>query len=109
MEKSKKVKTKPYEGYHAMTHKEKGISRELQKTYDQAEDLLEILEDGDFVMDGYRVHLDKDNYKHNDDLDEDLNDYETQQEDYAFQSEDSQPIAVDRFVGRFRKSSRSSQ
>ena len=69
----------------------------------------DILEDGDFVLDGYSIHLDKNVAKHNDDLEQDINDYEDIQEDYAFQSEDTQPIAVDRFVSRFGKSRRSSR
>ena len=69
----------------------------------------DILEDGDFVLDGYSVHLDKNVSKHNADLEEDINDYEDIQEEYAFQSEDTQPIAVDRVVSRFGKSRRSSR
>ena len=45
--------------------------------------------------------------KHNDDLSLDYNDYEHIQEEYGIQSEDVQPIALDRFVERIGKSRRS--
>ena len=66
----------------------------------------DILEDGDFVLDGYQIHLDSSVSKHNDDLEQDINDYEDIQEEYAVQSEDTQPIAVDRYFERFGKSRR---
>jgi len=66
-------------------------------------------EDGDFVLDGYQSHLDSSVSKHNDDLEQDINDYEDIQEEYAVQSEDTQPIAVDRFINRSGKSRRTSR
>jgi len=81
------------------------MAEPYKRKIEQKED---ILEDGDFVLDGYQIHLDHNVSKHNDDLEEDINDYEDIQEDYAFQSEDTQPIAVDRFVSRFGKSRRTS-
>ena len=68
----------------------------------------DILEDGDFVLDGYTVNL-EDMTKHNDDLSLDHNDYEHIQEEYGIQSEDIQPIALDRFIERIGKSRRSSR
>jgi len=70
------------------------------------EDEDEILEDGDFVLDGYTVNL-EDRSRHNDDLSLDYNDYEHIQEEYGVQSEDVQPIALDRFIERIGKSRRS--
>ena len=68
----------------------------------------DILEDGAFVLDGYTVNL-EDTTKHNDDLSLDYNDYEHIQEEYGIQSEDVQPIALDRFIERIGKSRRSSR
>ena len=68
----------------------------------------DILEDGDFVLDGYTVNI-EDTSKHNDDLSLDHNDYEHIQEEYGVQSEDVQPIALDRFIERIGKSRRSSR
>ena len=68
----------------------------------------DILEEGDFVLDGYTVNL-EDTTKHNDDLSLDYNDYEHIQEEYGIQSEDVQPIALDRFIERIGKSRRSSR
>ena len=71
----------------------------------------EVMEDeteieGDHTIDGYRFH-NKQHYKYfNDDLSLDDNDYEVEQEKYAVQSEDIQPIAVDRYFERFGKSRR---
>ena len=42
----------------------------------------DILEDGDFVLDGYTVNI-EDTSKHNDDLSLDHNDYEHIQEEYT--------------------------
>ena len=68
----------------------------------------DILEDGDFVLDGYTVNL-EDATNPNDDLSLDYNDYEHIQEEYGIQSEDVQPIALDRFIERIGKSRRSSR
>lgn len=77
-------------------------SRPYKKKIEQEED---ILEDGDFVLDGYTVNL-EDTSRHNDDLSLDYNDYEHIQEEYGVQSEDVQPIALDRFIERIGKSRR---
>lgn len=77
-------------------------SRPYKKKIEQDDD---ILEDGDFVLDGYTVNL-EDTSRHNDDLSLDYNDYEHIQEEYGVQSEDVQPIALDRFIERIGKSRR---
>jgi len=79
------------------------MAEPYKRKIEQKED---ILEDGDFVLDGYQIHLDSSVSKHNDDLEQDTNDYEDIQEEYAVQSEDTQPIAVDRFINRSGKSRR---
>ena len=67
---------------------------------------IEGQEEADHVIDGYSVHKNN-HYEHfNDDLGIDENDYEVEQETYAVQSKDVQPIAVDRYFERFRKSRR---
>lgn len=69
--------------------------------------LVEEEREADHVVDGFHV-WDQNQHEHfNDDLSEDLNDYEVEQEKYAVQSEDVQPIAVDRYFERFGKSRRS--
>ena len=81
------------------------MANPYKKKIEQDDD---ILEDGDFVLDGYKVNL-EDATKHNDDLSLDYNDYEHIQEEYGIQSEDVQPIALDRFIERIGKSRRSSR
>ena len=81
------------------------MAEPYKKKIEQDDD---ILEDGDFVLDGYTVNL-EDTPKHNDDLSLDYNDYEHIQEEYGIQSEDVQPIALDRFIERIGKSRRSSR
>ena len=81
------------------------MAEPYKKKIEQDDD---ILEDGDFVLDGYKVSL-EDATKHNDDLSLDYNDYEHIQEEYGIQSEDVQPIALDRFIERIGKSRRSSR
>ena len=81
------------------------MAEPYKKKIEQDDD---ILEDGDFVLDGYSVNL-EDMTKHNDDLSLDYNDYEHIQEEYGIQSEDIQPIALDRFIERIGKSRRSSR
>ena len=81
------------------------MAEPYKKKIEQDDD---ILEDGDFVLDGYTVSL-EDTTKHNDDLSLDYNDYEHIQEEYGIQSEDVQPIALDRFIERIGKSRRSSR
>ena len=81
------------------------MAEPYKKKIEQDDD---ISEDGDFVLDGYKVNL-EDATKHNDDLSLDYNDYEHIQEEYGIQSEDVQPIALDRFIDRIGKSRRSSR
>ena len=87
-------------------HRSINMAEPYKRKIEKEED---IIEDGDFVLDGYSIHLDKNVAKHNDDLEQDINDYEDIQEEYAVQSEDTQPIAVDRFISRSGKSRRSSR
>ena len=67
---------------------------------------IEGEDEADHVIDGYETpHVN--HYEHfNDDLGIDQNDYEVEQEKYAVQSEDLQPIAVDRYFKRIGKSRR---
>ena len=60
-------------------------------------------QEADHVIDGYHVHNTNQHENFNDDLSTDENDYEVEQERYAVQSEDVQPIAVDRYFERFGK------
>jgi hypothetical protein len=65
----------------------------------------DILEDGDFVMDGYAVQIPTGQSKVDiDDLTIDQDDYELQQEEVAngMESNDAEPIAVDRYFRRIR-------
>ena len=63
-------------------------------------------QEADHVIDGYHVHDTNHHHSFNDDLGMDENDYEAEQERYAVQSEDVQPIAVDRYFKRVGKSRR---
>ena len=67
---------------------------------------IEGQEEADHVIDGYKTHHENHHKNFSDDLGIDENDYEVEQEKYAVQSEDVQPIAVDRYLERFRKSRR---
>tara|TARA_R110000824_G_scaffold9583_3_gene42696 strand:+ start:130 stop:366 length:237 start_codon:yes stop_codon:yes gene_type:complete len=65
----------------------------------------DILEDGDFVMDGYAVQIPTGQSKVDiDDLTIDQDDYELQQEEVTngMESNDAEPIAVDRYFRRIR-------
>ena len=65
----------------------------------------DILEEGDFVMDGYSVQIPSGQSKVNiDDLTVDQDDYELQQEEATngLESDDAEPIAVDRYFRRIR-------
>ena len=65
----------------------------------------DILEEGDFVMDGYSVQIPTGQSKVDiDDLTIDQDDYELQQEEVAngMESDDAEPIAVDRYFRRIR-------
>lgn len=65
----------------------------------------EILEEGDFVMDGYSVQIPSGQSKVDiDDLTIDQDDYELQQEEVAngMECNDAEPIAVDRYFRRIR-------
>ena len=67
---------------------------------------IEGQDEADHVIDGYSINK-NDRCEHfNDDLGIDENDYEVEQEKYNVQSEDVQPIAVDRYFERFGKSRR---
>ena len=65
----------------------------------------DILEDGDFVMDGYSVQIPTGQSRMDiDDLTLDQDDYELQQEEATngMESDDAEPIAVDRYFRRIR-------
>jgi hypothetical protein len=67
-------------------------------------------QEADHVIDGYHVNQPDNHDTFNDDLSTDENDYELEQEKWnAVQSEDLQPIAVDRYFERFGKSRRTSR
>ena len=67
---------------------------------------IEGQEEADHVIDGYSLHQNNHHEHFNDDLGIDQNDYEVEQERYVVESEDAQPIAVDRYFKRFGKSRR---
>ena len=67
---------------------------------------IEGQEEADHVIDGYSLHQNNHHERFNDDLGIDQNDYEVEQERYVVESEDTQPIAVDRYFERFGKSRR---
>ena len=67
---------------------------------------IEGEEEADHVIDGYSMRKNNHYEYFNDDLGIDENDYEVEQEKYAVQSEDLQPIAVDRYFKRIGKSRR---
>ena len=65
----------------------------------------DILDEGDFVMDGYSIQIPSGQSKVNiDDLTIDQDDYELQQEEATdgLESDDAEPIAVDRYFRRIR-------
>tara|TARA_R110000782_G_scaffold80295_1_gene158962 strand:+ start:141 stop:377 length:237 start_codon:yes stop_codon:yes gene_type:complete len=65
----------------------------------------DILEEGDFVMDGYSVQIPSGQTKVDlNDLTIDQDDYELQQEEVAngMESNNAEPIAVDRYFRRIR-------
>jgi|TARA_R100001530_G_scaffold4263_3_gene5877 hypothetical protein len=65
----------------------------------------EMLEEGDFVMDGYSIQIPSGQSKVNiDDLTIDQDDYELQQEEATngMESDNAEPIAVDRYFRRIR-------
>jgi|TARA_R110002020_G_scaffold259825_1_gene473979 hypothetical protein len=81
------------------------ITKDMESEYDYAKSLKEE-DEADHVIDGYETP-NVNHYVHfNDDLGIDQNDYEVEQERYAVESEDVQPIAVDRYFERFGKSRR---
>tara|TARA_R110000824_G_scaffold22240_6_gene81705 strand:- start:8592 stop:8888 length:297 start_codon:yes stop_codon:yes gene_type:complete len=95
MEKIKKKKVK----------KTSPTKEEIFPLVEEARD-IEGQEEADHVIDGYHVWGNNQRNNFNDDLNLDDNDYEIEQEKYAIQSEDTQPIAVDRYFERFGKSRR---
>ena len=65
----------------------------------------DILDEGDFVMDGYSVQIPSGQSKVDiDDLTVDQDDYELQQEEATngMESDNAEPIAVDRYLRRIR-------
>jgi hypothetical protein len=63
----------------------------------------DILDDGDFVMDGYTITPTRQKSFDLDDINLDYDDYEYKQEEInGLESEDAEPIAVDRYFRRIR-------
>jgi len=89
-----------------MTPQYKPKVKESRKTYRRNWELEEdIVDEGDFVMDGYSVQIPSGQSKVNiDDLTIDQDDYELQQEEATdgMESDDAEPIAVDRYFRRIR-------
>ena len=78
----------------------KGVG--LRETTPRDED---ILDEGDFVMDGYSIQIPSGQSKVDiDDLTVDQDDYELQQEEATngMESDNAEPIAVDRYLRRIR-------
>ena len=78
----------------------KGVG--LRETTPRDED---ILDEGDFVMDGYSIQIPTGQSKVDiDDLTVDQDDYELQQEEATngMESDNAEPIAVDRYLRRIR-------
>jgi hypothetical protein len=89
-----------------MTPQYKPKVKESRKTYRRNWELEEdIVDEGDFVMDGYSVQIPSGQSKVNiDDLTIDQDDYELQQEEATdgMESDNAEPIAVDRYFRRIR-------
>ena len=89
-----------------MTPQYKPKVKESRKTYRRNWELDDdILDEGDFVMDGYSIQIPSGQSKVNiDDLTIDQDDYELQQEEATdgMESDDAEPIAVDRYFRRIR-------
>ena len=73
--------------------------------YDYAKSLKEE-DQANHEINEYKTHQVDHNQYFNDDLGIDEQDYEVEQEKYVVESEDAQPIAVDRYFKRFGKSRR---
>ena len=83
-----------------LTMVKKRINKRAQPVKDD-----DILEEGDFVLDGYAVQIPTGQSKVDvDDLTIDQDDYELQQEEVAngMETNDAEPIAVDRYFRRIR-------
>ena len=109
MGKSKKKKIKFVNKGHVFADKYLGhfTAEDIFPLPENKERDIEGQEEADHVIDGYTIHK-TNHHEHfnNDDLSTDENDYEVEQEKYVVESEDAQPIAVDRYFERFTKSRR---
>ena len=88
-----------------MTPQYKPRVKESRKTYRRDWELEEdVLDEGDFVIDGYEVAAPKKNKSspNLDDTNLDYDDYEHRQEEYDLESNNTEPIAVDRYIRRIR-------
>ncbi len=88
-----------------MTPQYKPRVKESRKTYRRDWELEEdVLDEGDFVIDGYEVADPKKNKSspNLDDTNLDYDDYEHRQEEYDLESNNTEPIAVDRYIRRIR-------
>ena len=88
-----------------MTPQYKPRVKESRKMYRRDWELEEdSLDDGAFVIDGYEIADPKKNKSsaNLDDVNLDHDDYEHRQEEYDLESENTEPIAVDRYIRRIR-------
>ena len=88
-----------------MTPQYKPRVKESRKMYRRDWELEEdSLDYGDFVIDGYEIADPKKNKSsaNLDDVNLDHDDYEHRQEEYDLESENTEPIAVDRYIRRIR-------
>ena len=85
-----------------MTPQYKPRVKESRKTYRRDWELEDdILDEGDFVIDGYELADPKKNKSSaKPDVDIDYDDYEYRQEEYDLESEDTEFIAVGRYIRR---------
>tara|TARA_R100001086_G_C11637400_1_gene203501 strand:+ start:145 stop:438 length:294 start_codon:yes stop_codon:yes gene_type:complete len=90
--------------------KKRKIKKVKEKEHDYIiQDVFPLVEEereADHVIDGYKMFEQNYHERFNDDLGIDQNDYEVEQERYAVESKDAQPIAVDRYFKRVGKSRR---
>ncbi len=85
--------------------KKKNKTKKLITPITRGHDVEELEEEGDFVMDGYSVQIPTGQSRIDiDDLTLDQDDYELQQEEATngMESDDAEPIAVDRYFRRIR-------
>jgi|TARA_R100001129_G_scaffold165847_1_gene132720 hypothetical protein len=87
-----------------MSPKYKPRVKQSRKAYKREWELDDdVITDGDFVMDGYSITPTRQKSFDLDDVNLDHDDYEYKQEEInGLESEDAEPIAVDRYFRRLR-------